>query len=163
MGKQTIKVGGREIELDLLTKDELHTEIEQLLSGYLRPPAQSRPEGGVVLSGAGAGIAEIFVVPVGMMFRLTRLFVTANGATFGAALALSGGIDVYRGVGNSNDDIDGTPFAQLPQVATWNRSNGPLFRDSEAIRVGIVGGPANGQLFARGAGFLEPLTFAGDD
>lgn len=162
--KQLVKIGGREVELDLLTKEELHTEIEELISGYLRPPSQARPEGGVVLSAGGAGIAEIYTVPAGMMFRLTRLFVTVNGATFSAPLTSTGGIDVYRGSGNANDEIDGSPFSSLPQVATWNRSNGPLFRAGESIRVGIAAsGAASGQLFCRGAGFLEPLTFTGDD
>lgn len=162
MGKQTIKVGGREVELDVLTHEELRSTIEELISGYLRPPTQARPEGGAVLSGT-AGVAEIYIVPVGMQFRLTRVFVTVNGATFGVPIASTGGIDVYRGNGNFNDSLDGTPFTSLPQVATWNRSNGPLFRDGEAVRIGIAGAPANGQLFCRAAGYLESLTFDSDD
>lgn len=157
--KQQIKIGGRDVELDLLTKEELHAEIEQLVSGYLRPPSQARPEGGAVLSAGGAGVADIYTVPLGMQFRLTRLFVTVNAAQFSAPVALTGGIDVFRGVGSESDEIDGTSFNSVPQVATWNRSNGPLFREGENVRIGIVAGAtaANGQFFCRGAGFLEPL------
>jgi hypothetical protein len=153
--------------IDTLTAEELRAELRSAMeffaSGYLRPPAYARPEGGVQLSAAGAGIiAELYTVDVGMIFRLTRLFVTCNAATFGAPLANAGGIDVYRSSGGINESIDGTPFASLPQVATWSKSYAPTFRDGEIVRVGIVGGPANGQLYVRAAGFLEPLTDVGD-
>ena len=160
MSKQTVRIGGRDVELDLLTKEEVATTIEELVSGYLRPPASARPEGGAQLTGT-TGVAEIYVVPVGMQFRLTRVFVTVNNATFGVPVASAGGIDVYRGQGNANDPIDGIPFTSLPQVGTWNRANGPLFKDGEAFRVGIVGAPNNAQLFVRAAGFLEPLVIEG--
>lgn len=153
--KQPLKAGG---ELDILTAEELRTEIEGLLSGYLRPPNEARPEGGANLSAAGAGQAEIYSVLVGMQFRLTRLLVTVGASSFGVPFAGSGGIDVFRGSGDALDLVDGTPYSSLPQVATWSRSNGPLFRGGERIVIGLSGGPALGQMFVRGMGFLEPLT-----
>lgn len=156
--RQKIKIGGREIELDLLTREELHTEVELLLSGYLRPPEEARPEGGVALSAGGGGIIDLYTVPVGMLFRLTRVYVTAGGATFLVPLAGAGGISVQRMSGSTGDEIDGSPFSSLPQVATWSRSNGPLFRDGERIGIAVAGGPANGQAFARAMGYLSPLT-----
>ena len=170
MAKQTIKIGGRELEIDALTRDDLHAELELVLSGFLRPPLEVRPENGVVLDNTGAGIASIYRAKAGMQFRLTRVFVTVNGATFGVPLTgLTGGIDIYRSSGNANDPLDGTTFpstsapSSLPQVATWNRANAPLFRDGEELRVGIVGGPAGGQMFVRAAGFLEPITLDADN
>lgn len=163
MGKQRIKVGGREIELETLTKDELETSLEQVLSGYLRPPSYVRPEGGGNLSGAGAGIFDLYPVQAGMMLRLTRLYVTVGTTTFAATLSGTFGISVYRGSGSVNDEIDGLgPVTSLPQVGTWSRSNAPTVRDGEILRVGIVGGPANGQFFARGAGFYETLASEDD-
>jgi hypothetical protein len=164
VGKQAIKIGGRDVEIDVVTAEELHNELrsafEFFAAGYLRPPQVARPEGGVILSAGGAGIAELYVVDPGMVFRMTRLFVTCNAATFGVPLSgLTAGIDVYRGSGAVNDPIDGVgPISTIPQVATWNRVNGPIFRDGEIVRVGVVGGPAAGQLFCRAAGILEPLV-----
>lgn len=155
--KTTLKAGA---ELDVLTMNELRTVVEELVSGYLRPPAEARPDSGLQLAGGvTAGIFDLYVVDAGMQFRLTRLFVTVNNATFGVPVAASGGIDVYRGSGSINDALDGTPFTSLPQIATWSRSNGPLFRDGEIVRVGITGAPAGAQVFARAKGYLEPLFF----
>lgn len=164
VAKQTI--GGKEI--DLLSREELAAElrsaVEFFVSGYMRPPQWSRPEGGVALTAGGAGIADIYVPPAGMIFRLTRLFVTASAATFGVPVSVSsGGIDVYRGVGSANDPVDGTPITSLPQIATWSRSNGPVFTEGEWLRVGVTGGPASGQLYVRAGGFLEPKPLTGED
>lgn len=145
-------------ELDILTAQELRAEIEHLLSGYLRPPEEARPEGGVALSAGGAGTIDLYTVPVGMLFYLTRVYVTAGNATFQAPLAGAGGISILRFSGSLGDEIDGTGFTSLPQVATWSRNNGPLFRDGERIGIGIAGGPASGQAFARAMGFLAPLS-----
>jgi hypothetical protein len=153
-------------EIDILTKEELaealRSSLEFFASGYLRAPSYATPEAGVTLSAAGAGIADLYPVPVGMLFRLTRLYVTCNTATFGAPLALSGGISVYRASGPINAELDGTPFASIPQIASWSQSYAPTFRDGDLVRVGIAGGPANGQLFMRAGGFLEPLSDVGD-
>lgn len=158
------QIAGKEI--DVLTREELRSELRSIVefyvSGYLRPPDQARPEGGAILSAGGVSVtphAEIYVVDPGMIFRLTRLYVTVGSSTFAAPYAGSGGISIYRGMGNVSEEIDGLPFTSLPQVGTWAKSNGPYIRDGESLRVGITGGPANGQLYVRAAGFLDSIGF----
>lgn len=154
-------------EIETLTKEELRAELrsalEYFVAGYLRPPAEVRPEGGAQLAGgATTGIADLYVVPTGMQFRLTRILVTVNNATFAVPLSASGGISIYRGSGNTNDEVDGIPFTSLPQVGTWSKSVAALFRDGEIVRFGVTGAPANAQIYARAKGYLESLSFDTD-
>ena len=164
MAKQTIKVGGREIELDLLTKEELRTTAEQLLSGYLRPTTPRRDEDGIVVSGSPAPVTiTLPPTPRGMEVVYTRVVIDAPGSAFtpGAPFQVANG---YVGLYRDQELLD---FQAIPVVAngpgipfrwTWSTSYGLRFRDGEALSAIVGVSPANGtQLVLRADGFLSPI------
>lgn len=165
--KQTVKIGGREIELDLLVANEVRTEIEQLISGYLRPTTPRRDEDGLLVPAGGADVTlALPPVPRGMEILYTRVIVEAPGSAFTPAAP-------YNAAGSylalMRSDIELLDFVSLvagaangggiPYRWTFSNSNGIRVRDGEQLRALIHVPPAAGTgLVLRGEGFLSPIA-----
>ena len=152
-------------ELDLLTQDELHAEIEQMLSGYLRPSQRLRLEQSVKLDSNGAGTLILYTVEAGYLFLLNRLHVEVTTAstvyTYGAPYtSATGYLKVKGGDGQTWDGTSFDPTAEgisIPGDITASDSYALFYYGYETVEVDIVGGPASGFVLVRGQGLLEPL------
>lgn len=164
--KQEIKVGGRAVELDLLTAQELRTTVEELISGYLRPTTPRRDEDGALAPAAGDITLSLPPVPRGMEIIYTRVIVEAPGSAFTPAVP-------YNAAGSyialMRSDIELLDFVSLVAGAAggggipyrfgpWSNSNGIRVRDGEQLRALIHVPPANAGLMLRGEGFLSPIA-----
>ena len=153
-------------ELDLLTEAELRSVVEEVASGYLRPPQRIRVPGGLALDGSGnAAVTPVYVVEAGMKFVLTRIEFIPDGYTMRApATVTSGGIDLYV----DGQWRDGVPFGSgsgqvgsLPCVYTQSESRAVEAEDGAQLEVAVAGGPASRGLAIAVVGFLFPLPPVG--
>lgn len=155
MAKFEIKPGA---ELDVLTRDELHVELQETISGYLRPPVWIRNPAGVILDGSGDGtVAPAYVVDAGMEFTFTRAEFFVDGYTAANPFtASSGGIDIYV----DGTWRDGYPFSAgllLPGTYTETQSKAIHCFGGAEITVVVTGGPASKGFSVAVCGYLAPL------
>jgi hypothetical protein len=162
--KQTVKVGGREVELDLLVKEEVATTIEQAISGYLRPTSPRRDEDGVLAPASGDVMITLPPVPRGMEVIYTRVVLEAPGSAFtpAAPYNAAGGYTALLRDQELLDFISNVAGAAggggIPYRWTWSTSYGIRFRDGEALSALIHIPPAVGTaLVLRADGFLSPI------
>jgi hypothetical protein len=148
---------------DTLTADELQSVLDELASGYLRPPQHVRFEQGGALSGAGAGTIEIYRPAAGYLFSLSRLVIDPGPPyTFGNPFTGAAG---YLQILVGGQPYDGAGFAStgtaanisLPAVLTENAAVAIWARDGELMQLQIVAGPANATVLIRGTGMLTPM------
>lgn len=153
-------------ELDLLTEAELRSVVEEVASGYLRPPQRIRVPGGLSLDGTGAAaITPVYVVEAGMKFVLTRMEFKPDGYTMRSPFTVSsGGIDVYV----DGQWRDGVPFGSgsgqvgsLPCLYTQAESRAVEAEDGAQLEVAVAGGPASTGITVAVVGFLFPLPPVG--
>lgn len=140
-------------ELDLLTRDELLEALrEDRLARSGREVTPVRVEENGVTDGTGALTLEVFTVPLGREFALTRLVVDADGFTPGAPYKSgTGWIDVRRS-GARVDFVNlqnGLPALSVDSDKTANR-----WRNGEQLEVVLAGGPANTNIRVTGQGWL---------
>ncbi len=158
------QIAGKEV--DLLVREELaaelRTAVEQLASGYLRPPQPVRARQGVeALDGSGSGSVDVYRVDLGMMLLITRFIVEVPGSGDPETPFTSSGYGLIQRNGEMLDFVSFVSFSGgLPAVATWNESNGLRYRDGEAVVFSCVGGPADKPLVVSFEGMLAPLTDA---
>ncbi len=159
MAKFTLKPNA---ELDLLTKEELRTELQEVLSGYLRPPQLIRNPSGIDLDSNGDGTVDAYQVEAGMRLTITRIEFTADGYRFAEPyVAATGGIDIYV----DGQWRDGVPFGTaaavatiaLPWVYTESQSRAIVCADGAHVTIVVDGGPASTGLTVNLCGILEPL------
>ncbi len=158
MAKQLLRPNA---ELDLLTQDELRGVLEEIVSGYLRPPQRIRNPAGVDLDGSGNGTVLAYQVEAGMRFTLTRLEVTADGYTAYAPYnpTPAGGIDIYvDGQWRDGVPFGGTTGYVLPVVYTQSESRAISLADGALLTVVVHAGPASTGLLVNACGILEPLA-----
>lgn len=159
--KQRLQPGG---EIDLLTADEVRDLIEQAIEPLRLHPARVRAEADAPTDAAGALTLEVYKVPPGMTFVLTRLLVRADGFTFAVPFNGAGAmLQVLR-----NDVvIDGkslvaaavTPdgLSGLPALFTYGTDAGSFFSNGDAVAVRLTAGPLSTNVSARIEGRLSPL------
>lgn len=152
--------------IDVLVKEELRAELrdvaQQIVSGYLRPPAPQRLRDGGELDASGDGTIVLSTVTVGMELVLNRLLIEADGYT-PASPYTNAAAYFYLLRGDLPIDFlslvsGATGAGSLPALATWTNSYAPRYRDGEKISVQIVSGPANGIVTVTADGFLSPLS-----
>jgi hypothetical protein len=166
--KQTIKVGGRDVELDLITAAEIATIAEGIVSGYLRPATPRRDEDGLVTPAAGDVTLSLPPVPRGMEVVYTRIVVESPGSTTitpGAPYNAAGAYLTLLRSGEVLDLISLVAAATvnagaIPFRWTFSDSNAIRLRDGEALSCFIHVPPASTPLMLRADGFLSPI--AGD-
>lgn len=158
-------------EIDFLTQDELHQTMQEMLSGFMRPPQTARPISSVPLNASGnscrdnnaqtgtaAGLLfPVFKVPLGYRFRLHRATFHPDGTTFGAPFtSTTGYLDIARG------DLmqSGISFASpgLPYIWSAGTADGIDYQDGEEVQILVSGGPASKTLSVRMQGTLDPYV-----
>lgn len=162
--KQKVKIGGREIELDLLVKEELAATIEQTLAGYLRPTTPRRDVDGLVTPAAGDVTLSLPPVPRGMEVEYTRVVIEAPGTAFTPAAPYNAA-GAYLLLQRSGETLDVLSLVAgsgggIPFRWTWSTSYSIRVRDGESLSAFIHIPPASTPLTLRGDGFLSPI--AGD-
>lgn len=162
MTVQTLHIGGRQVELDLLTKEDIESVLDERVSGWLRPPNRTRIPGGVRLDGSGNGTITAYTVEPGMEFILTRAEFRVNGTTGGSAAtpfnpASAGGIDILvNGDWRDGYAFGGSPSAgSLPAVWTENPDRTIVLYGGDILTYKIVGGPASLGFVANTIGLLK--------
>ncbi len=157
-------------QLDILTADELRTEFEGVLSGYLRQPYRVRIEAGGTTDDDGNVIVDeclqarpgfqclvnaVVVLPAGYTFEIPYtatvgavqlLRAPAPGSTLG---------DVLRGYA-----FGGTSGGSLPAVYTSGDDRAVDLLDQEVLQVQILEGPPDTTIMVRGHGTMIPLPDA---
>ncbi len=139
------QIAGKEV--DLLVREELaaelRTAVEQLASGYLRPPQPVRARQGVeALDGSGSGSVDVYRVDLGMMLLITRFIVEVPGS------------------GDPETPFTSSGYGLIQRNGEMLESNGLRYRDGEAVVFSCVGGPADKPLVVSFEGMLAPLTDA---
>jgi hypothetical protein len=162
--KQKIKVGGREVELDVLVKEELRTTLEETISGYLRPTSPRRDEDGLISGASGDVTITLPPVPRGMEVVYTRVVIEAPGSAFTAAAPYNAA-GAYLNLLRDQELLEPLSLVAgaangggIPWRWTWSTSYGIRFRDGEALSVFIHVPPASTPLVLRADGFLSPLS-----
>lgn len=151
-------------ELDVLTRDELREELEAIVARLHDRPAVVRPDEEGATDAGGELELEFYRVPMGMAFRLTRVYVVADGFTPAVPFNGAGGfLELLRGgvpiVGVSlvaaAAEGGRLPMtlvdADSPESAAW-------FANGEVVAIRITNGPASTGVGVRAQGTLEPIV-----
>lgn len=158
----TIKPGE---QFETLTPDELKRELDSLRLALARKPANVRAEEDGQTTATGAVTTEVYKVPMGMEFRLTRLVVLADGFTpavpfqgAGAFLellrndvaitwqSLVAGAAVYPGA--------------LPAVLVDadSESSAAYYANGDCVAIRLTAGPVSTRIIVRAEGVLNPFV-----
>jgi hypothetical protein len=142
-------------ELDVLSPSEAREIVVELLERERREPTyeQARPGESAVTDANGNALINVYVVPVGRKFIVTRLIVNADGFTPGVPFKNAAGwIDVLR----SNERVDFVNLANgIPAQSIDSKDTGNVFWNGEIVQVQITGGPANTSVRVDLRGLLE--------
>lgn len=152
-------------ELDVLTRDELRDELEAIVARLRDRPATVRAEEDGRTTAAGAAEIELYRVPSGMSFKLTRLAVLAGG--FSPAVPFQGAgafLELLRNdvpvawcslVAGAAVAPGALPMqlvdADSPESAVW-------YANGDVAAVRLTAGPASTDIIVRGQGILEPVV-----
>jgi hypothetical protein len=144
-------------ELDLLTRQELHAELLEIASGYLRPPERWRFTDGGKTDTNGAVTIPIIRVKQGYVFELTRLVIDVSGKTFGNPYTSSSG---YWNLLLNGELVDGDNMSGgLPSIYTESESRAIYVFGGEKLDLSLNAGSglASTSVMIRGQGVLTPL------
>lgn len=146
-------VPGQEIEA--ATPQEIGQLIAELLGASGRPQRPVRGEANRQANASGYARVPLYTVPLGMGFRLTRLYVAIDSATFAVPFTAAGGaINVLR----NDQAIDGTSIAagsgSLPAVLTTGITDAAYFENGDELAVEFVAVTASIGCYARFQGEL---------
>lgn len=145
-------------EVDVLNKDELQEVLVPLLRELLDRDVEERVRGNEnsALDPTGAAVVEVYGVPIGMLFRLTRVVVRVDGGSSFAAPYVNGAGSVE--IRRNGRVVDGVNLSTgLPNVWTQSGAASPVYRNGEQVEVAIAGGPANGNVLVEIEGDLYPM------
>lgn len=142
-GGEEVKQRVGNFDLDLLTQDELHAELQKV-ADRLDGGGPRRVRGAATGKTDASGNADIDVydVNVGGEFALSRLVVKADNATPGVpVIAATGFLNLLRsgilvdfyGVAKTAGGLS------LPLRDTWGNHDAPFFRNGELVQVQIRG------------------------
>lgn len=146
-----VQLGGAEI--DLLTR----TEAESMVAGFVREhPRRMRIPLNGKTDGAGAMVLEVYTVPMGRVFIVTRVIVGADGFTPGAPFqAPAGYLEIRRQGGQRTDFLSLAAPGGLPAISTDSDSAGGIYINGETVEIALVAGPANTNVTVYVQGILE--------
>lgn len=145
-------------ELDLLTKEELREVVAEAMAAFEKEITdRDYPSENGVTSAAGAGSLVVYTAQVGMEFRLQRLVVVSDGASFAVPFVAAAGAVELRKNGVT---FDGRQLSAanggLPAVFSYSGQAGPRFRNGDEFEVALIAGPAAVNWEARAEGDLYP-------
>jgi hypothetical protein len=152
-------------ELDVLTRAELRDELEAIVGRLRGAPATVRAEADGQTTAAGAITEEVYKVPLGMSFKLTRLAVLADGFTPAVPFQGAGAfLELLRNdvpvawcslVAGAAIAPGALPMqlidADSPDSAAW-------YANGDCVAVRITAGPASTRILVRAQGTLEPVV-----
>jgi hypothetical protein len=144
-------------ELDLLTREELHAELVEVASGYLRPPERRRFVEGGTTDANGIVTIPVLTVQQGYVFELTRLVIAPSGKTFGNPYTSSTG---YWNLLLNGEMVDGDNMTGgIPSIYTESESRAIYVFGGEQLQLHLNAGSglASTQIMVRGQGVLTPL------
>lgn len=129
---------------------EFTKNFEQDSSERVRAPAQTETD-----VNGNATIDEVYKVPVGMEFRLTRLLVAVDGKSYASMFTnANGSVEIRR---NGDTLIDGFNLSQgIPNSWSASGAAAPHFRNGERVTVVLTGGPASTGFSVKLEGDLYP-------
>lgn len=152
-------------QFETLTPDELRRELNGLRVALAKKPANVRAEEDGVTTAAGAATVEVYKVPLGMEFRLTRLAVLADGFTPAVPFQGAGAfLELLR-----NDValtwqslVAGAAVAPgaLPSVLVDadSESSAAYYANGDCVAIRLTAGPASTRLIVRAEGVLNPFV-----
>lgn len=157
-------------EFEFVTPAELREVLQEIASGWARPPQRARPISSVPLNAGGnstrasgdatsnAGVTiPVYQIPAGYTFRLHRLTLHPDGFTFGSPYVnATGYVNIVRG----NLVQDGISFASPGMPLVWSAGTADAidFTNGEDVGLFISGGPASVTVSVRMQGTLEPIV-----
>jgi len=145
----------------MLTREELAEELARTFTPEAELPVIVRPEEEGETTAAGAVTIDVYTVPAGYDFSLTRLIIEAAGFTPAAPFT---GAGAYIAVRRSSVLIDFASLIavepsgggkSLPALFTYSVTSGFSLRNKEVLQVELVAGPASTRILARAEGFLR--------
>lgn len=152
-------------ELDVLTRDELREELEAIVERLRGRPAVVRLDEDGATDSGGELELEFYRVPTGMGFRLSRLYVVADGFTPAVPFNGAGAfLELLRGgapivgvslVAGAAVNAGALPMllvdADSPESAAW-------YGNGEQVAIRLTNGPASTRINVRAQGLLEPIV-----
>lgn len=141
--RQVLKPGQ---PVDFLTPDELYDAIPRP-----RQETRIREPASIQLSGAGAGVGDVYTVPAGYEFEARRIVIVLAGniatdPNTGNVLLNAAGKWVSYLRSGSLIEIGQPAYGgavQVPGTQTWSREQGPYLRNKEVFQVQCAGLTAN--------------------
>lgn len=155
--KTTIKHG---VELETLTPDELRATLSGLAEQ--NRAQRVRASQAVALDAAGAGMDEVYTVPMGWEFEARRVSLDLDTATdpstgnvplnvAGRSVEyLRSGVRIEYGVPQGPNVAP-----QVPGIQSWGDEQGPYLRNGEVFEVRARGLTANSRLMVTVEGILK--------
>ncbi len=145
----------------MLTREELAEELARAFTPDAELPVSVRPEESGETTTTGAVSIDVYTVPAGYDFNLTRLLVEAEGFTPAAPFT---GAGAYIAIRRSSVLIDFAALIavepsgggkSLPALFTYSVTSGFRLSNKETLQVALVAGPATTVITARAEGFLR--------
>ena len=124
-------------EIEAATPQEVGALVAELLGATGRPQRPVRAEASKAADTSGNVRCPVYTVPAGMGFRLTRVYVTIDSATFGAPFTGSG---AYLLILRNDVPVDGIPLTpgsgfSLPAVLTTGITDAAYFENGDELAV----------------------------
>jgi hypothetical protein len=156
--KQTVAPGK---QLDIPTLGEVAELLGGLLGGQSDSAPAVRGEASKATDASGNVIVPCYTVPAGMAFRLTRLYVKPDSATFGAQFT---GAGAYLLILRNDIEVDGLSLVAgsvgggaLPVSWSEGITSAPYYMNGDQLQVQLIAGPASTGLLVRFQGELIDL------
>lgn len=144
--------------LDIPTREEIASILGGLLGGPSEAAPAIRAEAAGKTDASGNLTLYIYTVPAGWAFRLTRLFVIPDSATFGNPF---NGAGAYLQLLRNDIPIDGVSLvaaavggASLPVVLTEGITSAAYYANGDQVGIQLVAGPTSVGVTARIQGEL---------
>ncbi len=168
MAKQTLHIGGRDVDIDLLSRDDLAAELDRFHATWRGLPERKRIPSGLLLDTSGNTSVggtltpvKVYTVEVGFILRLHRIVFELAGYTLGSPYTKSGG---YYEICREGRYVDGQPLSSpgFPQVWTAGTADGIEYRSGEDVQILVSTGDAGisgAALRVELEGTLNPLEY----
>lgn len=143
--------------LEFTTPEEAKAIVYEALGSFLELPLVVRPSAQGTTTSGGALTLEVYDVPVGFEFVLTRLVIEADGFTPGAPYTAAGAYVLVRRQGGARVNFASlvSGSGQLPTLFTDSVTSGAHFRNGEKVEVVVSGGPASTGIQVTAEGILR--------
>lgn len=156
MAKQKYQPGGT---IDAVTSAELERALGRLVTALERREVRERVKDAASAAtddATGAAVIDVYQVPLGMEFRLTRLLIESNSSTFAAPFTNANGAALILRNGKVVDGVNLAAPAGIPVSWTSGSAQAPRYRNGEKVSVQLIGGPVSSVVTVTLEGDLYP-------